>query len=453
MSGPEAKQATPKPSPPTPTTPTPDDVEQAFHGPAGDHRKLVDTRWQLDYLQSLDGTREGKVGPRSASSALFVDNLRIVPRDPTGGDTSAYERSIQGVALALSGAAHLGSYPLPQGLGGTGSASVAYGTRPNFAFTITTRDAEVAGVAKAQHAQLVDRLTRGLDDFVEPGEAQRVLDQLLQQQFPGKAVTGTIVSSRPPTKTQVTTSLDYAPLKGPRLFELGLEIPTTTDKETRTDTVTRSDERVTGSEDTTTEGHQSDTTSTAEITKKHVATMQSIIKSGFKDLYQQVRKTGISTKGTLSDTVAKDSAETRNLGLNAEVKGNATVDLSHLPFVGTIVGKVLTGGLNFALHPNLSISTGLTTKNVDGMTLEFNVDRDLTKLNEITSALDSSFDNIISNQWETKITSAVQLTTSGSNAKKSNNGDKSGGSSTSTVTRGTVVTLQNGPLRLVEKPR
>lgn len=429
----------------TKAQPVRDEVEEAIHegDPRGDIARLVNTTWLLDYESVEDGN--GRLSPRSDGTAMYVD-LAIDPATPAGSDSDKYHRSFNGVVIKKVGAAHLGTVPLPVGSGGTISANVAYGARPTFDFTIQSADPEVRARAKNEHGKLVGMLAAGLDDFVDASEPQRVLNQLLEQQFPNKLVTGTIIQKANPKMKRVA-SMDYAPLAGPRTFELGIEIPKKAYYQAQTHTDTHITEDTKGTEHTTGTADESEATSSSAIENTHVENLTSILRTGFKQLADKIRKLGLTGNRTLTTVTGTDTATKTGFKILSDIAGSGEMGLD---IAGLKIGKA---ALNFAIHPGYSTDVDVTTKGSDTDAINMAFARDRTTQDQVARSIDTEGQRLTSTTFKTTIMQQLRSKTSSSTGDKDSSAGKVGGTTTDTVAHGSVEVMKDGEARLVEKKR
>ncbi len=413
--------------------------------------RLVMTSWSLNYNQARGAKNSAKVQARDADSALYVDELKISPAADVKESPESLQRTITGVAIGKTGAAHIGTFAHPKGRGGQVSASVGYGTKPKFDFTIETKDAAVAATARRDHARLVVLLADdiGREGFVEPMEAQHALDKLITAQFDGKAVTGKINRVDHVARKAVnTTPLNYAPVNADRAFRLLVAIPTKATDTTVTTTSSKNGEQSTGAKNTkgTTDTHETTVNTTQET--EVLSAIESTIKTGFSLLTTQLRSFGFTHELMHNTSKTTDTRVDGKYSLSGNITGSAELDLSKLPLVDRIPGGrqllgALKGALSFNLLPTFALNTNFVFNGLEGFMQKVGLQHKYDLGSNLATMVDNEVSSSITKHWSTTIATRAHNARVVTQSDEVTGGTKSGGSTTVTRTEGNVQVVES----------
>jgi hypothetical protein len=425
--------------------------------PTGGTATTVDTLWNINFIDQFAGTGS-KIEGRSPATSLYVKELKVAPQGDAGKPAPA-PKVFKGVTLAATGRAEMGSYAHPKDKAGTVSASVAYGARPTFDFTIKTVDynpqtaskEEKGEAAKAKamntgeaHKAVVKELTDKLDTFVDEDEAQQVLTDIVNAKFQDISVEAKIKMTNAKTTTPInTTDFTYPALSADKTFNLMVSIPSATKDRTSSYTTTKGGETSQGTESSTGETKEKGTSTKTTVETAFLQSFESAFSSELKTAAEEVKTKANLDENSTKHTGTMSVKNSSSAKLSGDINGSAGLDLDKIPIAGKILGKLLDAKVNISLKPDLSDVFELEHISTDEDAKKTVKSEEDKVRNELATAMMSSVKSAWSSSLKTQVENSTHETTTETKGQKTSEAGKKAESTSATTTTGTVTIVAN----------
>lgn len=337
-------------TPATTRLPTPEEVDRLT---SSGH--LVQTAWTINY-DRMFGKKDAPLKARTPESALYVHEVNVSPQGEPGRDDPAPHR-FHGVALAATGAAPLGSFAHPKGRGGSVSASIGYGAKPSFEFTVVTKNRTDRAEEKDKHKAMVMELSLRVDKFVDEDEAQAELDRVVKDYFPNGDVTATIKPLFARSGARMNTKdLKYGALTSDRTFRLRVAVPSASTNRSLSAATTSGGETTSYNEHATTTGAEDESSLSTKTETQRTKTVEDVVSNEIAALAEKVRDTEWENDQSWQHTSGKDTSTGSDFTLKNAIKGSVGLGKGIL---GTLVSKIADATLNLDVNTEMGTTSGV----------------------------------------------------------------------------------------------
>ncbi len=411
---------------------------------------LVNTAWSVNF-RSRGGAAGKHVSPRTPSTSMYLDELKVSPEGAPGQPGPEPHR-FHGVTLAPTGAANVGSFGHPRDRAGLVSAAVSFGAKPQFDFTLSSQSRGDVSSARKEHGDIVRELTSGLDDFVDEAEAQAVLDRVLAAHLSDPSSHGKVKRiDKGKSKTVNTSDLKYGPVGSDRSFKLRVDVPTVVKDKSASYSTSAGGETINGEEHSYGTQTETETSTSTSVETQRLSQVENHLRIGVTNVVERFFAQS-QTSESVSYSERTDGTEnTSGSKLNSEIKGG--IDLvPDIPVIGWIAKKLIGGRLEINMSPSFHSSFTLSGKRVESETGKGSSGWQ-TSRKELTGTEAEQFaKHLTSTTLKSAVTMAVKVRKATSDGGKQSDGSKDSRTTSTSTTVGTVhvVSTSDQPI-LVEE--